>query len=209
MPAPEQLLELYLHLAKASEEQQRFGQREKFLVLAANVAAASGDSAAAEACRSAVVRNNPEHVLCKYESMNEALRSEDVVEYTHSLLRMYPFEKAEYLLDKYRSAGYGLEKGLGGRSPGRERGVRARGSHEAGERTGAPRTSQTRKHPVLVKLFLRATAARAKSGRAFEPLDLPDRPVPGYVSRRNCAILVLLAYGAGILTFVIFGMFVR
>jgi hypothetical protein len=62
---------------------------------------------------------------------------------------------------------------------------------------------------VLVKLFLRATAARAKAGRAFEPLDLPERPVPGFVSRRNCAILIVLAYGAGILSFVIFGMFVR
>lgn len=105
MPAPRVLLDLYLNLAQASEEQHRPLQRDKFLVLAAGIAQQAGMVAIAEDCRRRILRHNPTHILKAYPSMVEAMRSEDVRQYARQLLRVYPFEKAEYLLHKFRASG--------------------------------------------------------------------------------------------------------
>lgn len=106
MPAPRELVDLYLHLARASEEQRRPLQRDKFLVLAASVATGAGSTEVAEECRSRILHSNPNHMLKSFGTMAEALSCEDVRHYSQQLLRLYPFEKAEYLLHKFLAGGY-------------------------------------------------------------------------------------------------------
>lgn len=106
MPAPAALLDLYLHLARASEEQSRVLQRDKFLVLAAGTALEAGFPKIAEDCRNKILAHNPNHILRGFSSMRDAAASEDIRQYSSQLLRIYPFEKAEYLLHKFRASGY-------------------------------------------------------------------------------------------------------
>jgi hypothetical protein len=106
MPAPEALLDLYLNLADASEEQGKPLQRDKFLVLAAGAAQGAGFLQIAEDCRCRILKNNPNHLLREFASMAEAVRSEDLRGVTAQLLRAFPFEKAEYLLSKFRDGGF-------------------------------------------------------------------------------------------------------
>jgi hypothetical protein len=113
MPAPRELVELYVHLASASEEQRRPLQRDKFLVLAASIAQGAGSIDVAEEFRYRILQNNPNHMLKAYGSMAEAMGSDDVRHYTHQLLRLYPFEKAEYLLHKFLAGGYSGRHGYG------------------------------------------------------------------------------------------------
>src|SRR5205823_4334617 len=95
MPAPRALLDLYLNLAKVSEEQHRPQHRERFLALAASAAFEAGDQVAADACRSMIVDANPMHTFRRFQTAEEALSAVEVAEYIVSLRRLYPFEKAE------------------------------------------------------------------------------------------------------------------
>lgn len=106
MPAPESMLDLYLHLASAADAEARPIQRDKFLILAAGIAQTVGYAGIAEDCRLRVLENNPNHLLRQFATVREALRSSEVRYYIRQLLRLYPFEKAEFLLMKYRDGGY-------------------------------------------------------------------------------------------------------
>lgn len=106
MPAPESMLDLYLHLASAADADARPIQRDKFLILAAGIAQTVGYAGIAEDCRLRVIENNPNHLLRQFATVREALRSSEVRYYIRQLLRLYPFEKAEFLLMKYRDGGY-------------------------------------------------------------------------------------------------------
>ena len=102
MPAPETLLDLYLSLAEVSEDKP--SERETFLALAASAAELAGHQEAAEACRGEILRINPRHFLADYGTMADALQSEDAIERTEELYRHYHFERAEFLLERYRNA---------------------------------------------------------------------------------------------------------
>jgi hypothetical protein len=100
MPAPELLLDLYLSLAEVAEPRPQ--ERESFLTLAASAAELAGQEQAAEACRAEILRLNPQHFLGGFDSMGEALQSDDVIERTEALYRTYHFERAEFLLERHR-----------------------------------------------------------------------------------------------------------
>lgn len=104
---------MYLHLARASEEQRKPLQRDKFLVLAGGAALEANFPRVAEECRQRLLADNPNHILRNFATMREAFESEDIVHYANQLLRTYPFEKAEYLLEKYRASGYSSGHGYG------------------------------------------------------------------------------------------------
>ena len=106
MPEPRVMLDLYLHLSQAAEEQHHPQQRDKFLIMAASLADYADYPQIAEECRRKVLQHNPGHLLRDFPSMHEALRSRKVRRYARGLLRVYPFEKAEYLLHKFQMAGY-------------------------------------------------------------------------------------------------------
>lgn len=112
-PTPERMLDLYLHLARIAESQRRPTQRDQFLALAAGIAYKAGFPNYAEHCRTRLLLHNPDHMYKNFRSMKYALRAEDVRQYLRQLLRIYPVEKADYLLDKFRAAGYVGDHGYG------------------------------------------------------------------------------------------------
>lgn len=142
MPAPVELLDLYLHLARASEEQSKPLQRDKFLVLAGGAALASGYARVAEECRQRLLADNPNHILRNFGSMSDAFDSEDIQHYANQLLRTYPFEKAEYLLEKYRSSGYTSGHGYGAIVPVPDSKA---GDSTGGARSGSSSSTASRK----------------------------------------------------------------
>jgi hypothetical protein len=111
-PSAAVMLDLYLHLARASEQQDRPLQRDKFLVVASALAVRAGYPKISDDCRKRILSHNPNHMLKAYPSMREALKSDDVRQYATQLVRIYPYEKAEYLLQKFRAAGYNGSHGF-------------------------------------------------------------------------------------------------
>jgi hypothetical protein len=88
----------YLELAKISQAQRQLAGRDKFLILAGVAACRSGLLDIAEACRDHVLKHNPHHLLGRWPSLPDALRSEDFAAFHHQLERFCGVEKAESLL---------------------------------------------------------------------------------------------------------------
>lgn len=174
MPAPEQMLDLYLHLACAAEAEARPLTRDKFLILAAGVAQTAGYSGIAEDCRLRVLEHNPNHMLKYFGSVREALRSSEIRHYVRQLFRLYPFEKAEFLLAQYRASGYAGHHGYVGLAeeseppsprPGKRRSRRRRS--RSNEKSGL--------RPSLRKAFARLERAKQKEKDKLQtPLAHPD-----------------------------------
>lgn len=182
MPAPKVLLDLYLHLARASEEQNRVLQRDKFLVLAAGIALQAGYPSIAEDCRRRVLEQNPNHLLRNYATMREALASDDIRHYSHQLSRIYPFEKAEYLLDKYRASGYSGRHGydvlVAEGKPGNGRSA----ASGATLRDKENRRRRKRRHGLdgnaSIRPRLRKALAASDEKRRRRPLPAERAPIP-------------------------------
>lgn len=105
-PSPETAIDVFLHLANSSRDQHQLLQEGKFLVLAATAAQHAGYHEIANRCREKILVRNPNHMLKNYSSMAHAVSSEPIIEYTEQLRKIYPLEKAEYLLTKCQAAGY-------------------------------------------------------------------------------------------------------
>lgn len=93
------LLATYLHLARAAGLRRRPLVRDKLLLLAASVAAASDLAPVAEACRAEILRHNPHHLLKRWPSFAAAAADEEFETFVNQLRRHYPPERAEQLLD--------------------------------------------------------------------------------------------------------------
>jgi hypothetical protein len=94
----------YEQLARRFEADGEPRRRDDCLVLAADAAQNSGQLDEAERLRQALLRNNPYHLLCPYDSMAEALQSGDVRDYIAALRRQLSPERAEQLLrEKHRA----------------------------------------------------------------------------------------------------------
>ncbi|QDU64473.1 hypothetical protein Pan216_53630 [Planctomycetes bacterium Pan216] len=172
MPAPEELLDLYLRLADAAQEQQQPLQRNKFLVLAADAAGRAGLLAVAEDCRTKILAHNPKHILRQYPSMGEALASKDVRLYTRQLHRLFPFEKAEYLLSKFEGtnddASFVLDLDPPAKTPRR----RPKGSKR-------PSLSRPKRRPraSIVRAFQRSKQETRRK-KTIRPTNAEQRSLP-------------------------------
>ncbi|MFO0947511.1 MAG: hypothetical protein U1D30_16565 [Planctomycetota bacterium] len=180
MPAPETMLDLYLHLACASDAEGRPLQRDKFLILAAEIAHVSGYGGIAEQCRIRVLERNPNHMLKYFASMREALGSDEVRSYTRQLFRLYPFERAEHLLSKYRASGYTGHHGF----------------HELnsiGDSSSSPRSGpKRRRRSPPTEIHIDRPASRDKGPRpelerAFREMERPVRKSPRNPRRESAA----------------------
>lgn len=195
MPAPQALLDLYLNLAKVSEDQHRPQHRERFLALAASAACEAGDSGAAEACRSMIVDANPMHTFRRFPSAEEALNAVEVAEYILSLRRLYPFEKAEFLLQKYTD---GVQ----------EIAVDDRTSEDVPDETAVAK----RKKRAPVKLA--SVGRMERRGRdEFKPnlewITALQRPSPGTVPMSACFVMAAVGFALGFVAAAMLGLFVR
>lgn len=97
---------IYLQLADHYEQRSEAQSRDRCLVLAADAALAAGNPNEAESIRQRLLQLNPHHLLKPFPSMQEALRSRDVVDYVNALRKRHPAEGASGLLG---SAQAGLE----------------------------------------------------------------------------------------------------
>lgn len=73
--------------------------RDKFLVLAGTCASRLSLPTVAAACRKRILDHNPQHMVGHWETIREALAASDFRQYLGQLLRTYPLEKAEHMLD--------------------------------------------------------------------------------------------------------------
>jgi hypothetical protein len=106
LPTPGALADLYLQLATAAGGQDQRSAEVRFYVLAAGAAEQGGFVSVAEGCRQRILEQNPDHPARRFKSMGEALSHPDFAAYVRDLQEAYPPTKGEYLLERYRAAGY-------------------------------------------------------------------------------------------------------
>lgn len=98
MPASVEQLGMYLHLARASGSRQRPHVRDRFLILAAVLAARLDLPRIAAYCRQLVLQHNPQHLIGRWETVSTALESPDFAHFLRHLERRFPPEQAEQML---------------------------------------------------------------------------------------------------------------
>lgn len=98
MSNPDLAMVQYLELAKLSQARRQFAGRDRFLILAGAAACRAGFLEIAETCRTRVLGHNPHHLLSRWATFPDALRSEDFAVFQHQLERFCSVEKAEQLL---------------------------------------------------------------------------------------------------------------
>lgn len=98
MTEAQQTLAVYLHLARASELRRRWLVRDKLLLLSAYRAHHLQLDELAERCRKRLLAHNPGHLLGRFSSVAEASQDEGVIGLCRHAERIFPRERAEYLL---------------------------------------------------------------------------------------------------------------
>ncbi len=93
----------FARLAEISQQKRQFTQRDKFLLLTGISACRSGWIEIAARCRELVLAHNPAHLIRRFDSLPDALRSEDFEAFRRQLDRFCTFEKAEHLLSEMGS----------------------------------------------------------------------------------------------------------
>jgi hypothetical protein len=98
MSPPLELLGIYLHLSRASQQRGQKIKRDRFLVLSAGIASRLELTRIAAYCRKLVLEHNPGHMLRHWPSVEEAMTDADFLNFCRILQRRYPRERAEQLL---------------------------------------------------------------------------------------------------------------
>jgi hypothetical protein len=103
MSLPETIQHIYEDLSRRYEKRSEMPLRDAFLMLAADVAYASGRAADAERLRALLLACNPNCLLRPYPSFAAAMRSLDIQHYLADLRKQYPPAEAEKLLARIRA----------------------------------------------------------------------------------------------------------
>jgi hypothetical protein len=98
MPDYEAAMLVYAKLAGMAHAKGQALGRDKFLLLAGLAACRAGWPDVAEECRTLVLRHNPRHLVSRFASLPDALRSAEFTAFDKQLTRWCPYEKAEHLL---------------------------------------------------------------------------------------------------------------
>ncbi|MBY0589501.1 hypothetical protein K2X85_20185 [bacterium] len=106
-PSAASRADLYLQLATAAGREGQLAAEPRFLLLASFWAHRAGLVDVANGCRERIVALQPDHVLRRFPSIADALSHDEFATYVHELGEAYPTSKGEYLLERYRTAGYG------------------------------------------------------------------------------------------------------
>ena len=94
----EQAMLAYALLADVSQKKQQLIGRDKFLILTGVSACRAGWPDVAHRCRDVVLDHNPAHLIGKYASFADALRSADFEPFVKQLERFCGYERAEHFL---------------------------------------------------------------------------------------------------------------
>lgn len=106
MASADHLLGMYLHLARASRLRRQPLVRAKLLILAGVQAEEMGLDQIAALCRHRVLAQNPRHLVRRWPTVGEAIRTEAFQSHVKQLRRRYSPEKVEHML-----ASLGIEMG--------------------------------------------------------------------------------------------------
>jgi hypothetical protein len=90
----------YVKLAAVSERKHQLIGRDKLLVLATAAAGRAGWIDVADRCRQLVLEHNPAHLIGRFSTAADALRSPDFTPLLNQLERMCSYERAEFLLNE-------------------------------------------------------------------------------------------------------------
>lgn len=93
-------IELYQQVAEAYHTQNKFQERDRFLVLALDAAQTAGQNGLAEQIRSKLLELNPNHLIKPYSSSEAALQAPNFVTYLSQLRKNFPPAKAKALLQE-------------------------------------------------------------------------------------------------------------
>lgn len=88
----------YLRLATLARSKQQLAGCDRFLILAGVTACHTGWLDVAEACRALVLQDNPHHLLHQWETVPDAIRSDELTPFLRQLERFCSTERAETLL---------------------------------------------------------------------------------------------------------------
>lgn len=99
MSDPVDRLAIYLHLARASEMRRRLHVRDRFLVLAAVLAARADMPRIAAYCRQRILEHNPQHLIQRWYTVWQAAADPEFVHFLRHIERRYPQETAEGMLN--------------------------------------------------------------------------------------------------------------
>lgn len=99
-----QAIDVYRQLAEEHHRRNHPQERDRFLLLAADAALAAGNREEAERFRRSILSQNPSHLLKPYASLDEALKSADILAYIQQLRRSFPQDKAATLLESLRKS---------------------------------------------------------------------------------------------------------
>jgi hypothetical protein len=103
MPTSDEVFSVYRDLADYHERQGLGQLRDRFLVLAAASAQATGRGDEAERLRQRLLRGNPHHLLRSFTSMAQAIVAPEVQTYVEDLSLEYPLHAAQDLLNSVRA----------------------------------------------------------------------------------------------------------
>lgn len=98
MPAADELVVMYLELARAARARNRPWDRDKLLLLAGSAAAERGRHTIASLCRREILAHNHGHLIGQYARFSDALDDERFVRYLNQLHRNYSAERCEHML---------------------------------------------------------------------------------------------------------------
>lgn len=153
--------ELYQQVADAYHAQNKYQERDRFLVLALDAAQSGGQSNLAEQIRQKLLELNPNHLIKPYSSSAAALQAPNFITYLSQLRKNFPPVKAQSLLQE-----------LGGSLPARpKRTMLADHSFPVADPVDDRRTptwSQVNVEPRL----------KANEGPNISTYNLPDPPQP-------------------------------
>lgn len=90
----------YLKLANLSRTKQQIAGCDRFLVLAGVEACRTGWLDVADRCRVRVLEDNPQHLLHRWDTMADALRSDEFTPFLRQQERFCNHEHAEALLSE-------------------------------------------------------------------------------------------------------------
>jgi hypothetical protein len=108
MSLPETIQHIYEDLSRRYEKRNDFPLRDAFLMLAADVAFASGRAVDAERLRAHLLRANPDSLLRPFPTFADAVKSLDIQHYLADLRKQFPPEEAERLLARIRANPLGV-----------------------------------------------------------------------------------------------------
>lgn len=98
MPDNTHQLGVYLHLARENERRQRQPERDRMLLLAGVIASEMQLTSVAGYCRTEILRNNPGHILRRWNTIQKALHDDLFQSFLKQVKRRHPSEHAERTL---------------------------------------------------------------------------------------------------------------